>query len=246
MASRAVRASAWVQTGRTIKDRNSCGVSKPLQVSGVGAGGSVAIAPTATLNCPMTNFVERWMVEAVQPAAMAWFGAPVVSIRQLSSYACRTRNSERGAPLSEHAFGNALDVAAFTLANGQTITVKGGWHGDDPNARGFLREAFAAGCVRFKTALGPGVRYHDDHFHFDLAHHNAAGTSRYCRPVLDAAPERPPVNPMIAGRGLLDWGRTGSVSSYAGDGIGELLSEMPPAVAATLDDPFGVSIYSGE
>jgi hypothetical protein len=246
MASGAVRAGPFLQMSKPVNDRGACGIVKPLKVAGLGGGG-VAIGPAAMLNCPMTNFVDRWLAEAVQPAAVAWFGAPVVSIKQISSYACRTRNSERGAPLSEHAFGNALDVAGFTLADGRTVTVKADWNGGDPNARGFLREVFAAGCVRFKTALGPGVRYHDDHFHFDLAHHNGAGTSRYCRPVLDAAPART-TGPLIAqGGGLLDWGRTGSIGSYdGGDEIGELLTEMPPAVAAALDDPFGASSYAGD
>ena len=243
MASGAVRASAYLQMSRPVSDRGACGITKPIKVAALSTG-AIGIGPAATLNCPMTNFVDRWLVEAVQPAALAWFGAPVVSIKQISSYACRTRNNERGESLSEHAFGNALDIAGFTLANGQTVTVKASWNGADPNARGFLREVFAAGCVRFKTALGPGVKYHDDHFHFDLAHHNGDGTSRYCRPVLDAAPPRQSVGPLIAQRGLLDWGRTGSISSYAGDDdIGELLTEMPPAVAAGLDDPFGVSAY---
>ena len=243
MASGAVRASAYLQMSRPVNDRGACGIIKPVKVAALSTG-AIGIGPAATLNCPMTNFVDRWLVEAVQPAALAWFGAPVVSIKQISSYACRTRNNQRGESLSEHAFGNALDVAGFTLADGRTVTVKADWNGGDPNARGFLREVFAAGCVRFKTALGPGVRYHDDHFHFDLAHHTSAGTSRYCRPVLDAAPPRQSVGPLIAQRGLLDWGRTGSISSYAGDDdIGELLTEMPPAVAAGLDDPFGVSGY---
>ena len=246
IASGAVRASAWIQSVSAVNDRGACGIVKPLKVSGIGQG-TVQIGPTATLNCPMTNFVERWLGEAVQPAAFAWFGAPVVSIKQISAYSCRPRNNERGESLSEHAFGNALDVAAFTFADGRTITVKRDWDGADPNARGFLREVFAAGCARFKTALGPGVKYHGDHFHFDLAHHNDAGTSRYCRPRLDAAPQRPMGDPwlMSQARGGLDWGVTGSVSSDGDDDLGEFLSEMPPAVAANLDDPFGVSELHG-
>ncbi len=247
MASGAVQVSAWIAPSSAVNDRGACGIIKPLKVSAAGQG-TVAITPTATLNCPMTNFVERWLFESVQPAAIAWFGAPVASIKQISSYSCRPRNNERGESLSEHAFGNALDVAAFTFVDGRTITVKRDWDGADPNARGFLREVFAAGCARFKTALGPGVKYHDDHFHFDLAHHNAGGTSRYCRPRLDVAPQRPMGSGpwlMSQAPGGVDYGLTGSVSSYAEGDIGEFLSEMPPAVAAGLDDPFGVSQING-
>jgi hypothetical protein len=31
--------------------------------------------------------------------------------------------------ISEHAFGNALDIAAFVLADGHRHPVKGGWNG---------------------------------------------------------------------------------------------------------------------
>ena len=140
---------------------------------------------------------------------------------------------------------------ASRFADGRTITVKGDWGNGDPKARGFLREVFAAACERFKTVLGPGVKYHGDHFHLDLAHHDRDGTSRYCRPMPDGAPPRrlPVDNWLVAGDGFLDWGRTGSIASGAGEAdedIGELLSEMPPAVAAELADPFGVSEFDPE
>src|SRR6476619_2245515 len=107
---------------------------------------------------------------------------PVVEIRQISDYSCRTRNNVHGAKLSEHAFGNAVDVAAFKLLDGRVVTVKTGWRGQ-PDEQSFLREVAATACARFKTFLGPGAPYHGDHFHLDLAHHDKAGTSRYCRPT---------------------------------------------------------------
>jgi hypothetical protein len=38
-------------------------------------------------------------------------------------------NGDPYADISEHAFGNALDMAAFTLSHGREVTVKDGWHG---------------------------------------------------------------------------------------------------------------------
>lgn len=186
MKSRAVTASAFVVPVSKVNGRGACGIAKPLKVSGL-AGGGVGVGPVATLNCPMTAAVEAWLAESVQPAAIAWFGWPVTEIKQISAYACRSRNNIRGEDLSEHAFGNAIDVAGFKLADGRSITVKGDWNGQ-VSARGFLREVFAAACGRFKTALGPGVRYHGDHFHLDLAHHNRDGSSTYCRPTPDIVP----------------------------------------------------------
>lgn len=196
MRSRAVEASLWIEPVSKINGKGACGVAKPLKVKALGDG-TISIGPDATIGCPMTVALERWMQESVQPAAIAWFGVPVTEIKQVSAYYCRTRNSQHGAPLSEHAFGNALDVAGFTLLDGRTFTVLKDWKGGDHNTRGFLREVYAQGCNYFKTTLGPGVKYHADHFHFDLARHNEKGTSRYCRPKMEIPPMRGPVGGMV-------------------------------------------------
>ena len=119
--------------------------------------------------------LEIWMRYSVQPAAIANFGMPIVEIRQISAYSCRTMNNKKGAELSEHAFGNALDIAGFKLANGRVIVVKSGWRGSADEQR-FLREVFSSACKTFKTVLGPGAAYHSDHFHVDLARHGKSGT----------------------------------------------------------------------
>ncbi len=140
----------------------------------------VAIEPKATLACPLITAVDRWLLDDVQPAAMAWFGEPVVEIKQISSYACRSMNNQPGARTSEHAYGNALDVAAYRFASGREVTVKDGWRGR-PEERGFLRQIQAAACERFSTVLGPGAdAFHYDHFHLDLAR-RASGS--VCKPV---------------------------------------------------------------
>ncbi len=143
--------------------------------------GSAAIVPTATLACPIVSALDNWVTNAVQPAAQRWFGAPVVEIKQISAYSCRSMNGQRGAPISEHAFGNALDVAGFTLADGRKVMVKDGWHGL-PEERGFLHDVQAAACQQFSTVLAPGSNvFHYDHIHVDLARHASGKT--YCKPA---------------------------------------------------------------
>jgi hypothetical protein len=128
----------------------------------------VAVSPPATLACPMISELDRWISAAVQPAAMRWFGSPVAEITQISAYSCRGMNGNPRAHISEHAFGNALDIAAFTLADGRKITVKNGWRGL-PEEQGFLRDVQAAACDAFTTVLAPGSNvYHYDHIHVDL------------------------------------------------------------------------------
>jgi hypothetical protein len=142
----------------------------PLAPSRDGAASftAVAVSPPATLACPIVSELERWISGAVQPAAMRWFGSPVVEIRQISAYSCRGMNGNPRASISEHAFGNALDIAAFTLADGRKITVKDGWHGL-PEEQGFLHDVQAAACDQFSTVLAPGSNvYHYDHIHVDL------------------------------------------------------------------------------
>jgi hypothetical protein len=133
------------------------------------AGAAATVQPAATLACPMVSTLDNWMAAAVQPSAQRWFGQPVVEIKQISAYSCRGMNGQRGAPISEHAFGNALDIAAFTLADGRRVTVKDGWRGE-PEEQGFLRDVHASACQQFSTVLAPGSNaFHYDHIHVDLA-----------------------------------------------------------------------------
>ena len=116
----------------------------------------------------MVSTLDRFISEQVQPAAARWFGQPVVEIKQISAYSCRGMNGDPRANISEHAFGNALDIAAFTLADGHRITVKDGWHGA-PEEQGFLHDVQGAACEMFATVLAPGSNeYHYDHMHVDL------------------------------------------------------------------------------
>ncbi len=140
----------------------------PAQGNSVAAFGPVAVRPVATLACPIVSVLDRWLADSVQPAAMRWFGARVVEIKQISAYSCRGMNGNPNAHISEHAFGNALDIAAFTLADGRRISVRDGWKGM-PEEQGFLRDVQAAACRHFTTVLAPGSNvYHYDHIHVDL------------------------------------------------------------------------------
>jgi hypothetical protein len=140
----------------------------PPAGNSVGGIGPVAVKPAATLACPIVSALDRWLSESVQPAAQRWFGSRVVEIKQISAYSCRGMNGNPNAHISEHAFGNALDIAAFTLADGRRVSVKDGWHGL-PEEQGFLRDVQGAACQQFNTVLAPGSNvYHYDHIHVDL------------------------------------------------------------------------------
>ena len=153
----------------------------PSRGTPIEAVGPVAVKPAATLACPIVSVLDRWFADSVQPAAQRWFNSRVVEIKQISAYSCRGMNGNPNSHISEHAFGNALDIAAFTLADGRRITVKDGWHGL-PEEQGFLRDVQGAACREFNTVLAPGSNvYHYDHIHVDLMRR---ATRRYiCEPA---------------------------------------------------------------
>ena len=159
----------------------------PAAGNSVMAFGPVVMKPTATLACPIVSALDRWLAESVQPAAMRWFGVRVAEIKQISAYSCRGMNGNSRAHISEHAFGNALDIAAFTLADGRRITVKDGWKGMQEE-QGFLREVQGSACENFNTVLAPGSNvYHYDHIHVDLMRRKSSRT--ICKPIALTADE---------------------------------------------------------
>jgi hypothetical protein len=194
LQSGAVKEGPSVTPVNAIDGPGVCGIDHPLRVAALGepaltsygeeatpvqtsfgtaARAAVtmrpaAVKPAATLACPMVAALDRFVSETVQPAAAHWFSQPVVTIRQISAYSCRGMNDNPNARISEHAFGNALDIAAFTLADGHTITVKDGWRGT-PAEQGFLHDVEEGACAMFATVLAPGSNaYHEDHMHVDL------------------------------------------------------------------------------
>jgi hypothetical protein len=144
------------------------------------AVGPATLTPPATLACPIVSALDRWVSDGVQPAAMRWFGAPVVEIKQIASYSCRSMVGSGTSHISEHAFGNAIDIAAFTLADGRRISVQEGWHGT-PEQQGFLHDVQLAACDNFTTVLAPGYNTaHYNHIHVDLMRRPSG--DRPCRP----------------------------------------------------------------
>jgi hypothetical protein len=172
------------------------------------------VSPPATLACPIVSTLDRWIADAVQPAAQKWFGQPVTGIRQISAYSCRGMNGNPNAHISEHAFGNALDIASFVLADGHVITVEKGWRGA-PEEQGFLRDVQAAACELFTTVLAPGSNvYHYNHIHVDLM--RRASGRRICEPGAvsgDAVASRARTR-----YGSRDSGVTGSIGARRGGG----------------------------
>jgi len=180
IASGVVRNIPAIEQRSALGGPSYCGTVHPFEMSTANQG-RVALKPAALLRCPMIPQVERWVHDTVAPAARYYFASELAEIKVAGSYSCRPMNNVFGARLSEHGYANAVDISAFVLEDGQTITVKGGWRGDE-RQQAFLRDVHQGGCREFMTVLGPNYdRNHHDHFHLDLARHGGDGLKRICK-----------------------------------------------------------------
>ena len=129
---------------------------------------SLAPSPPPT-TCPLGIGLELWLRDVVQPAAQARFGQEVARVEHFGAYSCRRIYGGSAGRWSEHATGNAIDIAAFVLVDGTRIAVLGDWPGEGERAS-FLRDVRDGSCPLFATVLSPDYNEaHRDHFHFDMA-----------------------------------------------------------------------------
>ena len=151
----------------TEEEDPDCGIRKPIEVATVVPG--VELQPDAVMRCETARALAGWVSTFVLPASLRLEDrGPVTMLEQGSTYVCRNRNGDSDAKMSEHAFGNAIDIMGFRFASGDPIPV-------EPRMRdGTLAEAFQRGvrssaCMDFTTVLGPGTdAAHANHLHLDI------------------------------------------------------------------------------
>ncbi|MCC3245917.1 extensin family protein [Methylocystis sp. WRRC1] len=197
IAQRKVHPSEFIALANEVDGPGICGLTKPFKVTAL-QGGAVTFNATATLDCPMVAELDQWLADTVQPAAQARFGQNVVQINSMGSYACRGMNNMRGAQLSEHSFGNALDIGGFVLADGRQITLVRDWWRGDEQTRAFLMDVHRGSCGHFSTVLSPGSNaFHYNHIHVDLAQHGRSGRT-ICKPAPQETLPPPDQSPLVA------------------------------------------------
>ena len=142
---------------------NSCGIENPVLVSAIPNG--ISVVPASLMGCPMAESIARWMGEAVAPEAERQFQSAPTKLLIGTSYQCRDQRS--GAKLSEHAFGNGLDVMGFEFGKRAPLAI--GSHQENSPEATFQAAIRKAACPIFNTVLGPGSDAdHGDHLHLDL------------------------------------------------------------------------------
>ena len=121
------------------------------------------------MTCPMAVALQLWRRDSLEPAADAIFGSKVTKIEHLGTYSCRRLYGREEGPWSQHATGNAIDIAGFVLADGTRISVLRDWQGEGDKAR-FLREARDGACRTTGIVLSPDYNAaHADHLHLDMS-----------------------------------------------------------------------------
>lgn len=141
-----------------------CGLKDGVRVTSVSG---VKLSQAATIDCDTARALNTWVDRVVQPA----FRGDVVELRVAAHYICRSRNNVKGAKVSEHGRGKAIDIAALVLANGRMLSVAQNYKS--------LRKVHRAACGIFGTTLGPGSDgYHEDHLHLDTAGYRSGP---YCK-----------------------------------------------------------------
>ena len=161
------------RVGRVTGKLRGCVIEDAVRVRSVSG---VGLSQKSVMDCGTADALKTWLDGSAKPA-LAKKGGGLRSIRVAAHYACRTRNNQKGAKLSEHGKGRAIDISAFRLADGSEVTVLKGW-----NARQFskaMRRMHKGACGPFGTVLGPKAnRFHLDHFHFDTARYRSGS---YCK-----------------------------------------------------------------
>ncbi len=143
-----------------------CGIAEPVQITSID---SITLSQPATIDCATATALRQWIDTGLRPA---YGNSRVAGLQIAGHYVCRPRNNIRGAQISEHGRGKAIDISGIIMADGRVLTVQGNWNSA-------MRAAYRAGCGIFGTTLGPGSDgYHEDHMHFDTASHR---NGAYCR-----------------------------------------------------------------
>jgi len=237
LSQRLVQPTAYMALSSRIDGPGACGMDHPFKISAF-ANGEVGLKSKVTLACPIIPRIDQWLEEIVRPAAMMYFGTRLLDLKA-GSYSCRPRNSQRGAKLSEHSFGNALDVMGFALADGREVSVVKGWRGH-PAEQEFLREVFVGACRYFTTVLGPGSdAFHYDHLHIDLARHDPRGYRRICKPYIKFTPRIDPERSQEALRNL-----SASADLPAAEMEQDLAEEGPGQAPAMASPAYSSPAYS--
>ncbi|MGH6906441.1 MAG: extensin family protein [Aestuariivirga sp.] len=159
-----------------------CRVEVPVQLHAIAAtSGKIALPDAPILSCRFARQFTLWLSGTGAALVSTHLEMKLTKISTGPGYECRSRNGETSAKLSEHAFGNAVDITTFTAADGRAIQIADAGNPASPSFQ-VLRSLRTTACGYFSTVLGPGSNAaHASHFHFDLGMHGKSQNYRLCQ-----------------------------------------------------------------
>ena len=159
----------------------ACAIPLPVRLRALALGAdAIPLTGEPVLDCRLAERLADWIGNVVEPLARHHLGAGLAAVETGPGYVCRNRNNETAGKLSEHAKGNALDIAAFALRDGRRIAVRPSDR-PAPAEAAFLAAVRTTACGYFLTVLGPGSdAAHADHLHVDLGQHGRTANYRIC------------------------------------------------------------------
>lgn len=128
-----------------------CGLSNAVAVGKV----SRSLNRNFIASCPLAVAWALFDIHVIGPAGRHHLGQAVVQIVHQGTYSCRNINHRTAGRRSEHATANAIDIAGFILADGQSVIVARDWEGDRPRHAAFLRTVRDGACSFFDVVLSP-------------------------------------------------------------------------------------------
>ena len=144
-------------------DNPDCGIANPITVTEIAPG--LALEPPPVLRCDTALAAAHWAQDVAIPLSRKLGRGDLTVIDQGTATLCRRRADGE---MSEHAWGNAIDVMGFRFAGGEPIPVEPR-AGDGTLDEAFQRAVRAGACLDFTTVLGPGSdAEHADHLHLDI------------------------------------------------------------------------------
>jgi len=158
-----------------------CTIKDPVKVTGIfQTNKTINLPARPVLSCQFALRLAIWLADVSAPIIQDFQKSPLKAISSGPGYTCRNRYNRKNGKLSEHAYGNAIDINGFLLANGKRIAVSELTDGTGAQRR-MLMALRVTSCGYFTTVLGPGANSaHKDHFHLDLGKHGRTWNYRIC------------------------------------------------------------------
>ncbi len=159
----------------------SCHVDMPVRLNLVHTGsGKIVLPDSPILSCRFARQFSLWLADTGAALVSTHLNVQLGKVSTGPGYECRGRNGDASAKLSEHAFGNAVDITTITTEDGRRIQIS---DAANPASGSFqvLRGLRTTACGYFSTVLGPGSNSaHASHFHLDMGMHGKSQNYRIC------------------------------------------------------------------